>query len=67
MTRQEIGQAIKSERIAQSKTQPFLSQAINSKNVGDISNIEAGKVNITIDKLITICNALNLTITITKA
>jgi len=63
MNRNEIIQAIKQRRIQLQLSQQQLA-AKTGLFKGDISNIEAGKVNITLDKLITISNALQLQITL---
>lgn len=63
MNKQEIGHAIKQQRKAKGLTQQQIADTCEDTRQTIIS-LESGTRNITIDKLIKVLDALNLTITI---
>ena len=63
MTKKEIIETIKQQRINLDVSQDILANRSGTYK-GDISNIEASKKDITLSKLISITNALNLQVVI---
>lgn len=55
-----IGQRIKELRMEKKLTQEYLAN-VTSVNVSHISNIETGKVKVSLTLLVSICNALDVT------
>ena len=63
MTRQQATSIIRQRRQELKISQTAIAEAVNTFK-GDISKIEAGQVNISLDKYLAICEALQLSITI---
>ena len=59
MNRQQAIDIIKERRKELNISQTAIAEAVHTFK-GDISNIEAGKVNISLDRYLAICNALHL-------
>jgi len=57
----QIGKKIKEIRLSKSLTQEALANATNV-NVSHISNIERNRVKVSLQLLVQICNALNVTV-----
>lgn len=64
MTKKEIGVLINKTRLQAKMTQQQLSEAIGGNHKQYIPKIEKGNTNITVDKLLKICEVLKLKIEI---